>query len=92
LIVVFPEAESWKEFAEFIARGSPKPIIIAVTANGKEHPSWAEAVTPLPKGPFELMKLCADKFGMTMNSKSHGFSKRSFDKVVPISSPDDDSD
>jgi hypothetical protein len=89
LIVVFPEAASWREFAEFIARQSPKKNIIAVTRTGDESPAWAEAVVPLGKGPFELLKVCADRFGIVMRSKSSGYSNRSFKKVVSISSAND---
>jgi len=86
LVVVFPETEGWMEFAEFIARQNSKPKIVAVTRSGDEGPAWADAVVPLNEGPFELLKVCAEKFGITMRSKSHGFSNRSFKKVVSISS------
>ena len=88
LIVVFPEIESWSEFAEFISRKSPKPTLIAVTRKGCDSPRWADAVIPLGSGPFELLKLCAEKLGITLRSKSHGFSNRHWKKVVSISPRD----
>jgi len=83
LIVVFPEIESWREFAEFISRKSPKPTMVVITRNGGDSPNWADAAVALGSGPFELLKVCAEKLGITLKSKSHGFSNRSFKKVVP---------
>jgi len=71
LIVVFSETESWREFAEFIARESPKTIILAITRNGESKPGWADEVVPSTKGSLELLRVCAQRFGITMRSKSH---------------------
>jgi len=91
LIVVFPEIESWSEFAEFISRKRPKPTMVAVTRNGGDSPNWADAAVALGSAPFELLKVCAEKLGITLKSKSHGFSNRHRKKVVSISPRDNGS-
>lgn len=87
LIIIFPEAESWAEFAEFIARQNPAPKIIAVTAG--EVPRWADCSVPSKDGAFELLKVCAEHFGIILKKRSVGYSNRSSNKkVVSISSGD----
>jgi len=83
LVVVCRAAESWRQFADFVAQQNPAPRILAVTTTEHEVPSWADVIVCSTKGPFELLQVCAEMFGMTMKKKSQGFSNRTFKRVVP---------
>jgi len=85
IILVFPEAQNWEDFAEYIARRNLSPQIIAVLPN--DHcPSWADEIVPIKLSSFDLLRVCARRLGFSMTTKSHGYSNRSFKKVVSISS------
>ena len=88
LVVVFPDIDSWREFGVFIARKTPKPTVVVVSPARGEVPAWADGVVSMTKGPFELLKVCTEFFGITMKSKSRGFSDGDYKKVVSISSGD----
>lgn len=85
LIVVFPKTESWQDFAEYIARKHSKKMLLAVIQSGEKPPSWAGGAISMTRSPFELLKICADRFGITIRNKSTGHLKRSLKKVVSIS-------
>ena len=85
LIVVFPEAENWEDFAQYIGRRNHRTRFIAVLPND-DRPSWADESLPLKMSSFDLLRFCARRLGFSMTTKSHGYSNRSFKKVVSISS------
>lgn len=85
LIIAFQATENWRRLAGFAALQIPAPRILVITAAVDEWPEWADAVICRHRTPYELMKTCAEMFGITLKSRSRGLSDRSFKKVVPIS-------
>ena len=85
LIIAFQTSDNWSRLAGFASRQIPAPKILAITPAEGELPEWADSAMCRNRTPYELIKTCAEMFGITTKTKSHGYSDPSLKKVGPIS-------
>ena len=85
LVVILDSTPTWRRFAGFVSQQSPSPRILIVTKDQDEFPESADTVLPQTSGLYGLLKACMEMFGMVSNTKSQGYSNRSYKKPVAVS-------
>lgn len=74
LVIVCQATRTWGRFAEFASRQIPATKILAITSTDDDSPEWADEIVCYRQGPYEILKICAEMFGIKTKTKSRGFS------------------